>query len=304
MSHFPRARTLACGTALACCVALAPLTACNDEVPVGPGTSGVDTGDPALAIGFYGLAAAPTGPVGRPCTRPEYRQFDFWIGNWDVDLFGGGGPSGSNIITRELDGCLVEEDYANGGYVGRSLNTYDAADGRWHQHWMANDGLPLIPEGGFNGESMVMQGVRPSPTGPVLDRIAWTALAPDRVRQFWDTSLDGGETFSISFDGDYRRDASVTQESQDPAVPTVGCQNQAIPGYFLFDFTLGEWTVAPEGAHRTVPALQSTISHDLSDCLIEERISGRAGYEARVFNTMRRRTGEWLRTFIDNRGIR
>jgi hypothetical protein len=164
--------------------------------------------------------------------------------------------------------------------------------------------VPIVADGAFNGTSMVLQGVRPSPAGEVLDRIAWTALSPDRVRQFWDSSLDGGETFSVSFDGDYRRDPSVTQDTQDPELTNTGCQNPAFPGYFLFDFTLGEWTVAPKGEHRAVPALQSTIRHDLSDCLIEERLSGRADYEARVFNSMRRRTGEWLRTFIDNRGIR
>ena len=303
MSQPFRGRMLACGAALACSAALA-LAGCSDDADPATGDATGPAVDAAMALGFYGLSGAPAGPVGRPCTRAEYRQFDFWVGNWDVDLFGGGGPSGSSIISRELDGCLIMEDYANAGYVGRSLNTYDAADGQWHQHWMANDGLPLALDGSFNGTSMVLQGSRPSPTGPILERIAWTALSADQVRQFWDTSLDGGETFSVSFDGDYRRDPSVTQETQDPAVTIPGCRNPDFPGYFLFDFTLGEWSVAPKGEHRTVPALESAIRHDLSDCLLEERLSGRAGYEAIVFTTMRRRTGEYLRTFMDNRGIR
>jgi hypothetical protein len=276
---------------------MALLAGCADDAPLAPGEP--DT--PSLAVGFYGLGGAPTGPVGRPCVAAEYRQFDFWVGQWEVQIFGTGAPSGSNIITSELGGCAVFEDYANGGYVGRSLNTYDAAGDEWHQHWMANDGVPLVLDGEFTGGSMTLQGLRPSPAGTVLDRINWTALAPDQVRQFWESSLDGGETFTVSFDGLYRRRASVTQ---DPETPTAGCTNPAFPNYRLFDFAVGEWNVDVEGAGRAVPGLRSSIGRDLSDCLTEERLTGRAGYEARVFSTMRRLTGEWQRTFMDNRGIR
>lgn len=289
------------GRALACTTALALLAGCSDDAPVAPGAGDRPLPDPSLAVGFYGLSGAPTGPVGRPCTGPEYRQFDFWVGNWEVQIFGTGAPSGSNIITSELGGCALFEDYANGGYVGRSLNTYDAADGQWHQHWTANDGLPLVLDGEFNGTSMVMQGTRPSPAGPVLDRIAWTALGPDQVRQFWDTSVDGGETFTLAFDGLYIRRTSL---EQDPETPTAGCRDPNFPNYRLFDFAVGEWDVEVKGSERSAPALRSTIARDLSDCLTEERLVGRGGYEARVFSTMRRRTGEWLRTYMDNGGIR
>jgi hypothetical protein len=286
----------------ACSAALVMLAACTEDAPVAPGDQGAPSSDPALAVGFYGLSGAPTGPVGRPCRRPEYRQFDFWVGQWEVKIFGTGAPSGTNIITSELDGCAVFEDYANAGYVGRSLNTYDAADDQWHQHWIANDALPLLLDGAAQGSAMVMQGFRPTPAGPILDRITWTPLSSERVRQFWDSSSDSGATFpTIVFDGEYFRRESVTQ---DPEIPTPFCSDPAFPAYRLFDFTIGEWEVSAQGEHRTVPTLRSTITRDLSDCLTEERLTGRAGYEARVFNTMRRRTGEWLRTFIDNRGVR
>jgi hypothetical protein len=255
-----------------------------------------------VALGFFGLSGAPEGPVGRPCSGPEYRQFDFWVGRWEVRDFNTGDPGGTNIVTSELDGCAVFEDYADRGYVGRSLNAYDAADGRWHQHWMGHDGLPLLLDGGFNGTSMVMQGLRPSPLGPRIDRIAWTPLGAGEVRQLWEISTDGGTTFPIvQFDGRYLRRQTV---APDPEVPTSTCTDPAFPNYRLFDFTIGEWDIAVSGAQRTVPALRSSIASDLSACLTEERLSGRAGYEARVFSTMRRLTGEWARTYVDNQGLR
>ena len=286
---------------LTCVAALLLLAACGDEGPVAPGTPAV-AGSPATALGFYGLSGAPVGPVGRACTAPEYRQFDFWVGQWELVDFNTGDPGGTNIITRELDGCAVLEDYAAGGYVGRSLNTYDAADRRWHQHWMANDGLPLLLDGGFTAGSMILQGERPSPAGPRIDRTAWTPLGSGEVRQLWEISSDGGVTFpTVQFDGRYLRHDAVVQ---DPEVPTAGCTNSAFPGYRLFDFTIGEWEVEVSGERRSVPGLRSSITGDLSACLIEERLTGPAGYEARVFSTMRRLTGEWTRTYMDSRGIR
>src|SRR4051812_1628318 len=43
---------------------------------------------------------------GKPCShRPEFRQFDFWIGQWDVEM--GGQKAGANRIDKSLDGCLL-----------------------------------------------------------------------------------------------------------------------------------------------------------------------------------------------------
>ena len=291
------------GRTLACSAALALLAACGDDTPVAAGaTDAPGLPDPTLAVGFYGLSGAPSGPVGGPCTRSEYRQFDFWVGTWEVRDFNTGDPGGTSVITSGLDGCAVFESYEQSGYVGRSLNTYDAATGQWHQHWMSNDGLPVVLDGAFDGTSMILQGTRPSPAGPVTDRIAWTPLGPAEVRQVWDISTDGGVTFpTVQFDGRYLGRETLTRE---PEIPTTGCVGFTFPAYRLFDFTMGEWTVDVQGEHRSAPSLRSTIAFDVSQCLTEERLTGRAGYEARVFSTMRRRTGEWLRTYMDNRGIR
>ena len=81
-----------------------------------------------------------------PCLYdPEYRRFDFWLGEWEVVAAGApagsaAGPSHSSIQLI-LDGCVVLENWAGaGGYEGKSFNLWDAAKKRWQQTWVDNAG--------------------------------------------------------------------------------------------------------------------------------------------------------------------
>jgi hypothetical protein len=274
--------------------AFALVAACEGELaqaPTGPAAVPAE-GDPGLRL--YGFGSG--GDIGRHCDSRPYRQFDFWLGNWDV-TDQDGADQGTNRITRELDGCAVSEDYAAGGFVGRSLNSYDAANRQWHQHWVDHTGLSLLLDGGFQGGAMILQAARPSLGGrTVIDRIKWSLLPGGIVRQFWDQSLDGGQTFALFFDGRYTRVPSVVP---DPEVPTAACNAPDRPVFRQFDFTLGDWKVRVLGRE-----LRSSITNDLSTCLIEERLTGDDGYEARIFSSARRITGVWYRTLVDNRGTR
>ena len=79
-----------------------------------------------------GTAAAQTpGNAPAPCAAAEHRQFDFWIGEWDV----------------------------------------------------------TNPAGAVAGKN----------------RITWTPRSATEVRQLWETSRDGGATWTTAFDGTYRK---------------------------------------------------------------------------------------------------
>ena len=83
---------------------------------------------------------------------------------------------------------------------------YDAARDRWHQTWVDNGGLLLELDGRLEEGRMVLTGVRPGQDGgEVLHRIAWEPLPSGEVRQTWDSSTDGGDTWSNLFDGLYSR---------------------------------------------------------------------------------------------------
>lgn len=141
------------------------------------------------------------------CSAPAHRAFDFWLGTWDV-YNPAGTLVGRNVITARNNGCTLHESYTTpGGYSGQSINAYDATRDRWHQTWSDNGGLLLLIEGGApEAGVMRMEGTRLGQGGQqVMERITWTRLDADRVRQHWESSTDGGATWRTSFDGEYRR---------------------------------------------------------------------------------------------------
>jgi hypothetical protein len=141
----------------------------------------------------------------KPCTGAEYRQFDFWLGDWDVTSPASPGGASRNRISSINDGCTVLEQYTTpSGYVGTSLNFYDATRKVWHQTWIDNQGGGLFLEGGLAGESMVL-----SSTGDTVNvqRITWTPLPDGRVRQHWESTADSGKTWTTQFDGYYSKRA-------------------------------------------------------------------------------------------------
>lgn len=147
---------------------------------------------------------APPGPP--PCTGPEHRQFDFWVGDWNVN-----GPKGrqvgTNRIEKIMDGCVVQENWAGQGNVkGTSFNVYDTTDKKWHQVWVDNQGSLLLLEGGIKDGKMEMTGETTNPKGEkVMHRITWEPQADSKVRQHWLSSPDGGKTWNTAFDGVYNR---------------------------------------------------------------------------------------------------
>jgi hypothetical protein len=156
-------------------------------------------------VTLCGTAVAQQQPPG--CTAAEYRQFDFWLGDWEVTDSAGTKPYGTNLVTREEAGCLVHEHWrgARGG-TGQSFNFYDRRSGSWSQVWVASGGNVLRLSGHLEGGSMVLEGDGVSPSGqPVRNRISWTPEPDGRVRQLWSISTDGGASWRASFDGWYRR---------------------------------------------------------------------------------------------------
>jgi hypothetical protein len=138
-------------------------------------------------------------------THGTARDFDFWIGEWDV--YGPRGRRlGTNSIIPLLDGTALAEHWrGEGGVEGHSLNAYDASADRWHQTWVDSTGGLLLLEGALRDGAMVLQGTAPTAGGASQhQRITWTP-EPDGVRQHWESSDDEGATWQTAFDGHYRR---------------------------------------------------------------------------------------------------
>jgi hypothetical protein len=136
------------------------------------------------------------------CASPEYRQFDFWIGDWDA--FAIDNPTvkvAHNRVFRILGGCVLLENYeGTNGSKGQSFSIYDASRGVWHQSWVTNRGQLLVIEGKFEDGKMVLTGVDRTVDGKERHvRGAWKAVNRG-VRETAVTSSDRGKTWKPWFD--------------------------------------------------------------------------------------------------------
>ena len=140
-----------------------------------------------------------------PCKHePIYRDFDFWIGSWDV--YGqGGAKAGTNTIVRASEGCILYESWENTvGNDGHSINYVDPATEEWVQVWMGADGSLISGRGGFRDGAMRLLGEHVLKSGEKRPfRMTFTPNDDGSVRQFLEESTDDGKTFITWFDGRY-----------------------------------------------------------------------------------------------------
>jgi hypothetical protein len=74
------------------------------------------------------------------CDGEAYRQFDFWLGDWEVR-----NPKGDLVGTNlvEQEGCALMEHWKSNMETGISLNVYDAVSKEWSQTWVDSTGSVL-----------------------------------------------------------------------------------------------------------------------------------------------------------------
>lgn len=164
-----------------------------------------------LSLCFAFVATSATAAAApKPCDKPEHRQFDFWVGKWDVYPKAAPGKLvAHSLIESRYDGCAVRENWmplSNAG--GGSINSYDAGSKGWRQFWADASGSSAFFNGGWNGKSMILTGLWPQPGHPKqMTRMTYTRLADGSVEQLGVTSDDSGKTWQPSFDFIYRKSA-------------------------------------------------------------------------------------------------
>lgn len=161
----------------------------------------------AMAQATEASATAESATIS-PCKQDaRFREFDFWVGEWDV-RDGEGTLQGENAISREEQGCvLVERWQGVQGSTGMSINFLDKITDEWVQIWHAGSGYQIAIRGGLTSEGMLLRGtihyISTGQTAPF--RGLWTPLPDGRVRQFFEQSNDDGKTWTPWFEGFYSR---------------------------------------------------------------------------------------------------
>lgn len=159
----------------------------------------------ALAVQTPTVAQAPAAQPAPPppaCAAPEHRQFDFWVGRWDVYPTGTERLVAHSLIERLYGDCVIRESWMplrGGG--GSSLNTWRPGERRWRQLWAdsANSWAEFV--GGIEGEAMVLVA---GADGTRRSRMTYTRQPAGAVRQLVEQSTDGGATWAAQADFTYR----------------------------------------------------------------------------------------------------
>ncbi len=160
-------------------------------------------GDPRYQAAVDKMEAAA-----HPCeTSPQSRQFDFWVGSWEVRT-PDGQLAGTNQIQRILAGCALLENWKGAkGMSGKSINTFNQYKGKWQQTWVDDAGdITEFVDGEYKDQVMRFQAETKSAGGKtVLRHLSFFNLGADKVRQFSEQSIDGGKTWSAEYDLTYTR---------------------------------------------------------------------------------------------------
>ncbi len=148
--------------------------------------------------------------AGYPCLRDTAaRAFDFWVGEWEV--FSNSTTrqrAGTSSIQNVSGGCLILENWTtwNGTYNGKSMNFYVPETGKWRQIWTdSGRNLSYFENGEYKDGAM--RFTTTTAQGQA-GKLTFFNLGPNKVRQFYEVSADGGNTYQVGYDLIYVRKGS------------------------------------------------------------------------------------------------
>ena len=149
-----------------------------------------------------------------PCTSdPVYRQFDFWIGDWEV-FAKNGKKAGDSKIELILDSCIILENWTSANmvngqhYAGKSFNTYNSVTRQWQQTWVDNvGGTTEFLDGHYENQKMIFltKPFQLNQDTLAVRRLTFYDLGREKVRQHGEISKDNGLTWITEYDLEYRR---------------------------------------------------------------------------------------------------
>lgn len=135
-----------------------------------------------------------------PCSTPEARQLDFWLGEWELtwpaEQMGGAQGDlgrGRNSITRLFDDCVIEENFMtdDASYRGHSVSVYGVSAGVWRQTWVDSAGGYLWLTGGeVDGQMILSTEPVEKEAGVAVNRMVFAMSRPTR----WSGSGSGATT--------------------------------------------------------------------------------------------------------------
>ncbi len=134
------------------------------------------------------------------------RQFDFWLGEWDLSW--GDGATAASSIYLDFDGQVIVESFDGRPSLelqGTSLSTYDPVADRWRQTWVDNQGSHFEFAGALRAGQMELRTETDIGGRPALLRMRWFNIREDALDWAWERSDDGGVTWTPLWEVAYSR---------------------------------------------------------------------------------------------------
>ena len=145
------------------------------------------------------------------CASPEFTQFDFWIGDWNLTY--NDTLHATNHIEKIMGGCTVQENFhdPNTNFNGKSWSVYNKNYNQWQQTWVDDQGGYIALTGGIQGDSMVLTTAEKtvpaniSPTGKMINRMIYHNITNDSFDWEWESSTNDGSTWKNNWHIHYTR---------------------------------------------------------------------------------------------------
>ena len=266
----------------------------------------------ALVLPCAAARAQVTLPDSPACPDARSRQFDFWLGEWDVNNRHRRPDSDDPIwyetglahthVWPVVGGCGIVEHWDGAltfdRVIGFSVRTFDPVREMWELVLLwpsANRPVFATFEGQFrHGRGEFDAGSVDAHDRPQTTRISFADIRPDAFR--WDLSLSGdsGITWRTTWIMEFTRRAAAPVAAPD-SVPRCD-----FPQLYEFQFALGRWQGTATLADGTVAPATLDSHTILSGCAIEDRMmvgdGAWEGYEIRTFDPI---TNAWVAYRLD-----
>jgi len=184
------------------------------------------------------VAPAPApAPVAAPKAKqldlakvaPE-RQFDFWIGDWE--LYIDGNAVGEWSVQPELDGKVIRQT----GPASMTVVVFEPNTQKWHMTWMSNQGHHDVLTGTLQGDKIVMMQPVVREQEGAIGRWTMHDITANSFATDWELSMDGGKTWNMESAITHKRVGASAPKAASASATTVSA---ALVG--AYDFTLGQF---------------------------------------------------------------
>ena len=167
---------------------------------------------PATPAAPAPAAAAKAAAPAKPCAGPEFRQFDFWIGDCDLTVRARSSPTsdqwgeakGHQHVESILSGCAIAEHFSTAGpgtpWSGASYSSWQPQLSAWRQTWVDDSGGFLLFRGAFENGAMTLYGEPREAGGKKFQmRMVFRDITPSSLRWEWQRSEDSWATAATPF---------------------------------------------------------------------------------------------------------